>query len=452
MFLKNWDVMRTYRSMNATSGHNKEIKDKEVTWRTYNGGFSTNYMNSEHLGYWDNGYYQDSPYVFNSSGTYFIWPGGDIENSPARLSAPGVEQNKISYEDFNLYSPFYGGNAPGSGTIYGQPHIISNATYNIEKDQWERTITREFKNISGKEITIRELGVFTQYPGGIIARELLENPITVQDDGYFKLSFTWRVENPHENRKEKRIRTYSLPFYNKNWDSTDGVHSIIPHQKKKMILVRMGTIYNRNNPGSLEEQMNQFYLTTEGWTVKNLTSFYLDSRTSSSEWNELNLVSIELLTPDVDNPDKNLISQKHYINSNITIGGISYRYNLQRTFFGWVYLEDEITDVKFIENSLIRQLSNPIIVEKSQNEKNILWLGLNNLQHSNPWSIQTDQSYCDFYYDNSNQNACFFFDQTDTTEHSFSIGNNSTYEAIAMVRFDLILKDGEVLYKDVPVK
>jgi hypothetical protein len=213
----------------------------------------------------------------------------------------------------------------------------------------------------------------------------------------------------------------------------------------------MGTIYERGNPGSLEEQINQFSLTAEGWIVKNLASFYLDSRTSSNEWNELNVVSIELLTPDVNSPDKNLISQRHYISSKTTIGGISYRYNFNGTFFGWVYLEDEVIDVKFIENSLIRQLSNPIIVEKNQNEKNILWLGLNNIQHSAPWSIQTDQSYCDFYYDNSAQNACFFFDQTDATEHSFSIGNNSNYEAIAMVRLDLTLKEGEVLYKDVPV-
>jgi hypothetical protein len=440
MFLKNWDIMRTYRSMSVTSGHNKEIKDKEVTWRTYNGGFSTSNMSSEHLGYWENGYYQGAPYANGSSGCYFIWPGGDIENSPARFSAPGVEQNKISYEDFNLYSPFYGGNAPGSGTIYGQPHIISDAIYNKEKDQWEKTVTREFKNTSGKEITIRELGVFNQSPGAIIARELLENPITVQDDGYFKLSFTWRVENPHENRKEKRIRAYSLPFYDLDTESSQTPHSIIPTEKKRMLLVRMGSIYHGTTLGTIESHKEKFKLTLEGWTHENLAFFYLDERTSLDYNHELSVVSIDLLTP--DSSELNKISQPH---------ASSYSSNYRYTSFGWIHLENEIIDVTLVENSLIRQLSNPIIVKKNQNEKNILWLGLTNMLHSSPWSIQTDQSYCDFYYDNSRQNACFFFDQTDATEHSFNIGRDSAYEAIAMVRLNLTLKEGEVLYKDVPV-
>jgi hypothetical protein len=181
-------------------------------------------------------------------------------------------------------------------------------------------------------------------------------------------------------------------------------------------------------------------LTLEGWTHENLAFFYLDERTSLDYNHELSVVSIDLLTP--DSSELNKISQPH---------ASSYSSNYRYTSFGWIHLENEIIDVTLVENSLIRQLSNPIIVKKNQNEKNILWLGLTNMLHSSPWSIQTDQSYCDFYYDNSRQNACFFFDQTDATEHSFNIGRDSAYEAIAMVRLNLTLKEGEVLYKDVPV-
>jgi hypothetical protein len=208
-----------------------------------------------------------------------------------------------------------------------------------------------------------------------------------------------------------------------------------------MILVRIGSIYEISSPGTIESHKEKFQLTVEGWNAKNLTSFFTDKRTSSDYYHELNFVSIELLTPDENEKDLNKIAQPH--NS----GASNYRY----TFFGWIYLEDDIVDVSYKENSLIRQLVNPIIVNKERNEKNILWIGVDNTEHDSPWHSQLDENYCDFYYVNSNQNACFFFDQTDATEHSFSIGNTSFYEAIAMVRLDLTLKEGAVLYKDVPV-
>ncbi len=443
MFLKNWDMQKIYRANGVTHGENRTIKDKEVTLRFYDGSFSTNYIEDDAMRSWGNGYYQNYPTDRDSYSYYLLWPGGDIEDTRAR-TVSSIDPFRIDYEDYNLASPFYGGNSPGSGTIYGQQHVVSGVIYNEEKDQWERTVTREFKNISGKEITVKELGVF-KGAGFIVAREILDEPIIIQEDSYFKLSFTWTVENPHENRKEKRIRQYSLPYYNRRSSSSSTPHSITPDQKKKMLLVRLGSIHYRSNPGDADTCMENFQLTAEGWEATHLTHFFLDQRTSSNNYNEIDFVSIELLTPDPENPDKNTLSMPHY--------RTDFNYNFEITSFCWVYLEDGITNVTYSndENSLIRQLSNPIIVQKKENESNILWLGLNNLQHQSPWSAQTDTKYCDFYYVNSNQNACFFFDQTDATEHSFSIGNTSEYESIAMVRLDLTLKDGEVLYKDVPV-
>jgi hypothetical protein len=442
MFLKNWDMSKIYQINGDTVGETRLNRDKEIILRYYDGSFSTNYIGSHDFSFWSNGYYQKSPVDYDDSKrvSYSLWPGGDIENAPARI-IPGIEPKKISYEDYNLYSPFNGGNAPGTGTIYGQSHILSSVVYNEEKDTWERTVTREFKNISGKEITIKELGVF-QCTGVFVAREILEEPIVVQDDSYFKLSFTWTIENPHENKKEERIRLYSLPFYSKKDASETTPHYIVPVLKKRMILVRIGSIFNLSSPETIESHKENFQLTLEGWNAKNLTSFFTDERTSSNYNNELNFVSIELLTPDENEKDLNKITQPHNYNG----------YNYYYTFFGWIYLEDDVIDVSYKEKSLIRQLVNPIVVNKEKDEKNILWIGVDNIQHKSPWHNQLDENYCDFYYVSSHQNACFFFDQTDATEHSFLIGNDSLYEAIAMVRLDLTLKEGEVLYKDVPVK
>jgi hypothetical protein len=79
-----------------------------------------------------------------------------------------------------LYSPFYGYTSETAGyEIFGQNHVLGPISYNSELDTWERTVTREFKNISGFNITITELGI---YKGNyLMVRELLPEPIEVED-------------------------------------------------------------------------------------------------------------------------------------------------------------------------------------------------------------------------------------------------------------------------------
>ena len=215
MFLKNWDMLKLYR-IQYTSTNRDILEDKEI--RVINNIGNQDTINDSSASFLDG--FDDSAYYtsgYSSVGGFFIWPGGDINSLPANPQ-PIIEREKIRYEDFNLYSPFQGGTTPSSGMIYGQPHILSPAVYNREKDQWERTVTREFKNESGSTITIRELGFYHRYDHSsydyyakLLAREILDTPIEVANDSYFKISFTYKVENPHEHREEKRIRQYSLP-------------------------------------------------------------------------------------------------------------------------------------------------------------------------------------------------------------------------------------------------
>ena len=133
MFLKNWDMLKLYR-IQYTSTDRKFLEDGEI--RVVNNIGQSDHLDNndaDFLKQFINSAYYTSGY--GSEGGFFIWPGGDKGSSPANAQ-PVMEREKVRYEDFNLYSPFTGGTKLKSGMIYGQPHILSPAEYNLEKDQW----------------------------------------------------------------------------------------------------------------------------------------------------------------------------------------------------------------------------------------------------------------------------------------------------------------------------
>ena len=454
MFLKNWDMLKLYR-IQYTSTNRDILEDKEIRVINNIGNQDTiSDSSASRLDEFNNSaYYTDGD---SSVGGFFIWPGGDINSLPANPQ-PVIEREKIRYEDFNLYSPFQGGITPSSGMIYGQSHILSPAIYNIEKDQWERTVTREFKNESGSTITIRELGFYHRYDNSsfsyyakLLAREILDTPIEVANDSYFKISFTYKVENPHENRELKRIRQYSLPFYYRFDGQASGTpficSPVLNEQKKRLLLVRNYDIYDTNiiTDELLEQYYEKIPLTLEGWSLEKHIGHYSLYNKKVNRNHEQTIITLDILTP--DNTENNNISSPGY--NTIYNSGYYVTYNI-------IFLEDDIETLSLNkENGLFQFDTNDNIeVSKLSNEQ-IMWICSNcPYLQLNSFVHQLDYVYpCDnlSYYGNYGCN--FVIDNTEAISHNFKLPYNSDYEGGVIAKLTIKMKDNTPLYEDIPVQ
>lgn len=444
MFLKNWDMTRL-KLITASAADKSINEDQDGVFRYYNGKYGSFNISSgdsqQILNYslyiWSNSGYPNQDVDYG----HFIWPGGDVNGVPARIR-PSMEKNNIKYEDFDLYSPFYGGTAPGSGQIYGQPHNVTSATYNTELDQWEKTVTREFKNISGHTITIRELGFYVDRV--LMAREILDTPIEVQNDGYFKMSFTYRVENPHEHRTVKRIKQYSRTFYFDYYNSStlqaDRSFSLDKNNGRVLMIAKW---CHSSRPNSIDN----YYLDFQGWTGKEIVEPILAGNSNSN--NNFFTTRIYILTPE-DGEDNSI----RMTNSTRYDG----RYNCT-----YVFLKDNISDITSQpiqgENYFIDlEFSNDteITLNKTALEKNIIWLALSNPYHNTPNFYQKDTNFCDYDYVNGVNETSLFFDDTDATEHTIGFSHyyqtDTHFRSYVFLKLKAIMKDNTPLYEDIPVQ
>lgn len=449
MFLKNWDMLKLYR-IQYTSTNRDILEDQEVRVIDNIGNQDTiNDRSVDFLDEFDNSAYYTSGY--GSVGGFFIWPGGDINSLPANPQ-PVIEREKIRYEDFNLYSPFQGGTTPSSGMIYGQPHILSPAVYNKEKDQWERTVTREFKNESGSTITIRELGFYHRYVhyAKLLAREILDTPIEVANDSYFKISFTYKIENPHEHREEKRIRQYSLPMFYSFHSKTSGdpfeCSPSLNEQKKRFLLVRHYDIYDTNiiTDELLEQYYEKIPLTLEGWSLEKHIGHYslYDKKVNNNR--EQTIITLDILTP--DETENNKISSPGYrkIANN---SGYYVIYNI-------MFLEDSIKNLSWDKETGLIQFDTSSFVEvnKLSNEQ-VIWVCSENPQvQQNSLTRQTDYYFCDNLDYYGNYGSDFIIDNTTAISHIFKLSHSSDYEGGAIAKLTIEMKDDTPLYEDVPVQ
>lgn len=441
MFLKNWDMIKACEiTRHAITDAYEE--DKEIYCRDYTGNYAmpslddTFAYGGTSIYSWHNGTYLDLPDSYYYS---MLWPGGDINGVPARIQ-PVINRDKVRYEDWNLYSPFRGGNTPGSGQIYGQPHTVTAAIYNSELDQWEKTVTREFKNESGYTITIRELGVYHDNTHVLIAREILETPIEVANDSYFKISWTYRIENPHENREVKRVRQYT-DFWESFVSTKQANRYIIsPRKISQSLVIRKQSIGTRENFKTLEEYQQIFALQTEGWTVKNITSFLLDDRKTVYSYNYNFFVSIDLLTPDLtENNTISMLSSNDYYSDGY--------YN----YFSILPLTLKITNIDFIEIS--KKLENEHLVYNSNEEKHLIWITVGGpIDKQYEPARQLDNNFCDCAYRYNNYATSFFFDETQSQEHVFYIRNTSDQPATVVVKLQATTENDSLLYEDIPVQ
>ena len=427
MFLRNWDNYKTYEV--ASVGVSLDVfPDKETYLKQYNGNYTAPPWQNDDYNYinWadtNNGYYKDNP----TSTYFFIWPGGKVGDTYTRPQ-PGIDNKIIKYEDHNLYSPFYGGYQEESGVhIYAQRHIGSGYTYDKDNDTWSYTVTREFKNISGKEITIEEVGVFG-WVQSLYAKEILDEPIIVQNDSYFKLSFTYKVDNPHENRKVNRIREIRYGGYTSDYRNET---KLSPSKEKNIILITQ-TDYSTTNTASMFDTMG---LTLKGWE-KIQDSINI---VSSNKY----AIQINFLRPLKDSTENEIASASYYYSNSI--------------YFHFYYCSDNLESFSLKSSIQISttELKNSLefSITPELNKSNRMYLMFREYPAS-VGIVQLDEDRCDFFYQYY-QYQNLFLDTSNALSHTFKSSFNN-YNLWCLV-LDPVMKtdaDGNEipLYHDEPVK
>ena len=296
----------------------------------YNGTSETSYHRELSLSRWNTGYYTYSASLEIDDN--MIWPGGLINNEYLHKQT-FVQPDKITYDDFNLYSPFYGYTSETDGyEIFGQNHVLGPINYNSELDTWERTVTREFKNISGFNITITELGI---YKGNfLIVRELLPEPIEVEDQCYFKLSFTYTVANPHENREIKMNRLVSRkPSMIANRGDVGNSYTVAPPNKKCRYLCI------RQEDSSSDNKTAEDYFNSYGFDCGINWNYEIIAEKKYYDGEQYNYIQYFIISPVEDVEDKNIIFTT---------------YNRTWYYYSTIYfyaLDDAITNIELLENT-----------------------------------------------------------------------------------------------------
>lgn len=215
MFLRNWDNLMLANNFYSSTGDGEDriFGDRSISFVGRNGIIS--YENS-------NNYrglkVSDSKYIDIGAGTA---ERGEVIG----IYHPDLLEGEAGYDDYDLsyrYTITDTDKGLNSNTIYGQTTLYGKTIYNKEKKKWERTVTREFKNNYSFPITVGEIGLFLSninigydLGGILLAREVFEQPITVEPEAYFKASFTYECENPypHKNKYISRLYEFGRGLY-----------------------------------------------------------------------------------------------------------------------------------------------------------------------------------------------------------------------------------------------
>lgn len=390
MFLRNWDNYKTYEVMMTHIGLSIN-PNKETSLKDYQGWYQAPPWQNNDYNYinWTTSGYETAPGSGESH--FMIWPGGKVGDAYTRPQ-PGIDKGVVRYEDYNLFSPFYGGTGVETGFhIYGQQHIGSGWKYIEEEDMWENTVTREFKNISGQEITVEEVGVFG-WVRSLIAKEILEEPIVVQNDSYFKLSFTYRVENPHENKKDERIREIRFGGVTVK----DDMPTQISPSKTKNVMVITQCQYNNSN---FEALKNFAKLQLSGWErIQDTISIFTNNR----------IIQVDYLRPLLET-EENIIKTS------------SYSYN-KYTYVTFYYCTDNLksfslSSYDFIPQAQLKE-STVFSITPNLDRENRMFLMLPEYPFNNVWISQLDDDRCDLFYDHA-QLMSLYLDRTNALSHTF---------------------------------
>lgn len=171
-FTRNYDLLNMF-----ASGANYWDSTKSVgnNWRLrfLNGTYQQNEILSRSNGY--------APFEFP------IGRSSSSSNTKTYIDI-GTSGTAFTYDDYNLT------------TFKTTAYSDEGVSFNVANDNSSITVTmyQTFLNSSGSEQTVREIGLINTFDGAavLIAREVLETPIVVPANGYFKIQVTFTVAVP----------------------------------------------------------------------------------------------------------------------------------------------------------------------------------------------------------------------------------------------------------------
>lgn len=416
MLTRNFDNMRTYSIYKANSSNKMQDASSLALINIVQGDpFAyTSYENQPFFS-WNNNIYGTSDNIPNVD-TTMIWVGGERNGGNFYLSKPGISPIKEQYNDYNLYCPFAGATTDSDSDekieVLPQNTVIGQAYYDKEDKKWKRQVTREFKNISKRiteddtgarvitrdTIVVKEIGIF--YRNCLIAREILDTPIEVPGEAYFKVGYTLICEESNPNEEIVRTRLYDRVYYN----------------------------YSSSSFGI-----------TETFSGSNRI-----------------IVATRKLT-DIENLDT--LSEENYIykidKDTLLEGDTSYKISLGGTVS--LLFSSNISKINYLATEKF-QNSKEITVSKKEGEKNIVWFVASLKGNDSIRMTEKGEDICDYLpsiweksaYSYSLHGA-FFIDCTDSLSHTFAFSEEQSEIVVHKFQIEIDLSSGYTsLYQDTP--
>ena len=272
-----------------------------------------------------------------------------------------------------------------------------------------------------------------------MARQILTEPIIVQNDSYFKLSFTYKVKNPHENREVNRIREIRYggiapsvsvnlgsyyPYYQERFSN-------LPKDKKVIIFTQSSNSYS--NQQAFEDYVK---LELGGWK-KIIEPIVIPLE--NKRYVEINFLEPDLAVSDnfIQNPldyqSNNAILSLYYCSNNVESLSLS-------------------SSVKIAKEELVNSLE--FSITPNLDKENRIYLILREYFHNYMSCSQLDEDRCDFFF-SYNQNQNLFLDTTNALTHTFK-SNFNDYNLWCLVLEPTMKTNADgneiPLYHDEPVK
>lgn len=419
MLTRNFDNIRTY-TIYKEAGSNKMQDATSLTLINIVQGDPFAYTSYENQPFfnWNNNIYGTSDNIPNVD-TTMIWVGGERNGGNFYLSKPGISPIKEQYNDYNLYCPFAGATIDSDSDeqieVLPQNTVIGQAYYDKEDKKWKRQVTREFKNISKRiteddtgaqvitrdTIVVKEIGIF--YRNCLIAREILDTPIEVPGEAYFKVGYTLICEEANPNEEIVRTRLYDRVYYD----------------------------YNRGISGSTK---------TYNSSSNDRQIIIFEKKPSSVKG--LDNVSVENF---IFKKDKDTISTDNIISFYWLSGNSLVR----------LALSPEISKINYLTTKKL-QNSKEITVSKEEGEKNIIWFVAS---LDGDYSIRITEKgndICDYLpaiWTNLSGSlfGTFFMDCTDSLSHTFAFSKEQSEIVVHKFQIEIDLSSGYTsIYQDTP--
>ena len=409
MLTRNFDNMRTYSIYKANSS-NKMQDASSLALINIVQGYPFAYTSYENQPFfsWNNNIYGTSDNIPNVD-TTMIWVGGERNGGNFYLSKPGISPIKEQYNDYNLYCPFAGATTDSDSDekieVLPQNTVIGQAYYDKEDKKWKRQVTREFKNISKRiteddtgarvitrdTIVVKEIGIF--YRNCLIAREILDTPIEVPGEAYFKVGYTLICEESNPNEEIVRTRLYDRVYY--RYRSSTGLTETFSGSNR--IIVASRKLTNIENLDVLSEE-NYIYKIDKDTVLEEDTSYYIPTYT----------------------------------------GVIS------------LFFSPNISKIKYLKTETF-QNAKEITISKEEGEKNIVWcIKVENANNLDITELGID--LCDYLpYPYNYEVGVFFIDCTDSLSHTFAFSKGQSKIVVHKFQVEIDLSSGYTsLYQDTP--